>query len=50
VENYYSVFCSYGCETWSLEFREEHSLMLREFGNRVVRKMFGPGREEITGG
>jgi hypothetical protein len=24
--------------------------MLREFGNRVMRKMFEPVREEITGG
>jgi hypothetical protein len=24
--------------------------MLRECGNRVLRQMFGPGREEITGG
>jgi len=24
--------------------------MLREFGNRVLRKLFGPGKEEITGG
>jgi hypothetical protein len=29
---------------------KSHSLMLREFGNRVLRKMFGPEREVITGG
>jgi hypothetical protein len=34
----------YGCETWSRTLREEH--MLRVFENRVVRKIFGPKREE----
>jgi hypothetical protein len=34
----------YGCETWSLTFREEHRL--RVFENRVLRKIFGPKREE----
>jgi hypothetical protein len=34
----------YGCETWSLTLREEHGL--RVFENRVLRKMFGPKREE----
>jgi hypothetical protein len=34
----------YGCETWSLTFREEHRL--RVFGNRVLRRIFGPKREE----
>jgi hypothetical protein len=34
----------YGCETWSLTFREEHRL--RIFENRVLRKIFGPQREE----
>jgi hypothetical protein len=37
----------YGCETWSLTLREEHRL--RVFENRVVRKIFGPKREEVTG-
>jgi hypothetical protein len=32
----------YGCETWSLTFREEHRL--RVFENRVLRKIFGPKR------
>jgi hypothetical protein len=35
-----------GCETWSLTFREEHRL--RVFNNRVLRKIFGPKRNEIT--
>jgi len=34
----------YGCETWSLALREEHRL--RVFENRVLRRMFGPKREE----
>jgi hypothetical protein len=33
----------YGCETWSLTFREEHRL--RVFENRVLRRIFGPKRE-----
>jgi hypothetical protein len=33
----------YGCETWSLTFREEHRL--RVFENRVLRKIFGPKRD-----
>jgi hypothetical protein len=38
----------YGCETWSLTLREEHRL--RVFGNRVLRRIFGPMRDEVTGG
>ena len=37
----------YGCETWSLTLREEHRL--RVFGNKVLRKIFGTKRDEITG-
>jgi hypothetical protein len=37
----------YGCETWSLTLREE--LKLRVFGNRVLGRIFGPRRDEITG-
>ena len=37
----------YGCETWSLTLREEHRL--RVFENRVLRKVFGPKRDEVTG-
>jgi hypothetical protein len=36
----------YGCETWSLTLREEHRL--RVFGNRVLRGIFGPKRNEVT--
>ena len=35
----------YGCETWSLTLREE--LRLRVFENRVLRRMFGPKRDEV---
>jgi hypothetical protein len=35
----------YGCETWSLTLREERRL--RVFENRVLRKIFGPKREEV---
>jgi hypothetical protein len=34
----------YGCETWSLTLWEEHRL--RVFENRVLRRIFGPEREE----
>jgi hypothetical protein len=37
----------YGCETWSLILREEHRLRVPE--NRVLRKIFGPKRGEVTG-
>jgi hypothetical protein len=37
----------YGCETWSLTLREEHRL--RVFENRVLRRIFRPKRDEVTG-
>jgi hypothetical protein len=37
----------YGCETWSLTLKEENRL--RVFENRVLRKIFGPKRDEVTG-
>jgi hypothetical protein len=37
----------YGCETWSVTLREGHRL--RVFGNRVLRGIFGPKRDEVTG-
>jgi len=37
----------YGCETWSLTLREKGGL--RVFENRVLRKVFGPKRDEVTG-
>ena len=36
----------YGCETWSLTLREERRL--RMFENRVLRRIFGPRRGEVT--
>jgi hypothetical protein len=36
----------YGCETWSLTLREEHRL--RVFENRMLRRIFGPRRDEVT--
>jgi hypothetical protein len=38
----------YGCEIWSLILREE--CRLRAFENRVLRRIFGPKRDEVTGG
>jgi hypothetical protein len=37
----------YGCETWSLTLREERRL--RVFENRVLKRVFGPKRDEGTG-
>jgi hypothetical protein len=37
-----------GCETWSLTLREEHRLGV--FENRVLRRIFGPKRDEETEG
>jgi hypothetical protein len=36
----------YGCETWSLALREVHRL--RVFENRVLRRIFGTKRDEVT--
>jgi len=48
------VYCSastirnvYGCETWSFKFGEERRL--RVFGNRVLRTIFGPKKDEVFG-
>jgi hypothetical protein len=38
----------YGCGTWSVTIREEHRL--RMFEKRVLRRIFGPKRDEVTGG
>ena len=37
----------YGCKTWSLILREERRL--RVYENRVLRRIFGPKRDEVTG-
>jgi hypothetical protein len=41
-----SVVC-YGCENWSFIWREERRL--RVFENRMLRIIFGPKTEEVTG-
>ncbi|KAJ4442509.1 hypothetical protein ANN_04096 [Periplaneta americana] len=38
----------YGCEAWTLTLRAEHRF--RVFENKVLRKIFGAKRDEITGG
>jgi len=37
----------YGCESWSLTSREERRLKV--FENRVLRRIFGSKRDEVTG-
>jgi hypothetical protein len=37
----------YGCEIWSLTLKEER--WLRVFGNRVLRRVFGPKRDKVMG-
>ena len=43
----HKTFVLYGCETWLLTLREERKL--RVFENMVLRRIFGPKREEVTG-
>jgi PAS domain-containing protein len=38
----------YGCKTLSLTLRQEHRLIV--YVNRVLRRIFGPKREEVAGG
>ena len=40
-------FVLYGCDTWSPTVSEEHRLEM--FQNRVLRKVFGPTRDKVTG-
>ena len=37
----------YGCETWSMTLREERKL--RVFDNMVLRRIYGPRRDEVMG-
>jgi hypothetical protein len=49
-QNIYNQLSSpllYGCEAWSLTLREERRLKV--FENRVLRRVFGPRRYEVTG-
>jgi hypothetical protein len=41
------VLVLYGCENWLLKLREEHRL--RVFENRVLRRIFVPKWDEVTG-
>jgi hypothetical protein len=41
------IYVLYECETWSLTLGEECRLSV--FENGVLRKMFGPKRDEVTG-
>ena len=43
----YGIVIFYGCGTWSLTLREERRL--RVFENRVLRTVFRPKRDEVTG-
>ena len=40
-------FVLYGCEIWSLTLREERRL--RVFENRMLRRLFGSKKDEVTG-
>jgi hypothetical protein len=42
-----SIVVLYGCETWSMTLREERRLRVSE--NRLLRRIFGPERDEVTG-
>jgi hypothetical protein len=51
IRTYKTIFLPvilYGCETWSLTLREVHRLGV--FENRMLRRIFGPKRDEVTGG
>jgi hypothetical protein len=47
TKNIQSDLSVYGCETWSLTLTDERRL--RVFENRVLRGIFGPERDEVTG-
>jgi len=50
IKIYRSIILSvvlYGCEIWSLTLREERKLKV--FENMVLRRIFGPRRDEVTG-
>ena len=47
LHNYNFGAVLYGCETWYLILREERRL--RVFENRMLRRIFEPKRDEVTG-
>jgi hypothetical protein len=46
IEKYNFAVILYGFEAWSLTLREERRLKV--FENRVLRRVFGPKRDEVT--
>ena len=48
ILNYNSAFVLYGCETWSVTFREERRL--RVFENGMLRRILGPRKDKVTRG
>ena len=46
IQNYNFACYLYGCETWLLKLREERKLRL--FENMVLRRIYGPRRDEVT--
>jgi hypothetical protein len=48
MQDYNFVCDSVDCESWSLKLREEHRL--RVYENRVLRRIFGLKRDEVTRG
>jgi len=42
-------FVLYGCETWPLTLRDERRLRVFENTRRVLRRISGPKRDEVTG-
>jgi hypothetical protein len=48
VKSIIAPFVLYGYETWSLTLREQNRS--RVFENRVLRRIYGPRRDEVTGG
>jgi hypothetical protein len=48
VVNFILPVVLYGCDTWFLTLKEEHRL--RMFEKRVLRRILGPRRNEVTGG
>jgi hypothetical protein len=47
IQDYNFTLVLYGCETWSLTSREETRLEV--FENRVLRRIYAPKRNEVTG-
>ena len=47
IQNYNFLAVVYECETWSITLREER--MVRVLENMVLRRIFGPKRDEVTG-